>query len=123
MPPAATPQGRARPSLAKLYNWRYRSLGDLPAVSSDPAFQRANAGLALDFQLIDVPDFNGRGESEPVAYFYQVRVVSEGSWGARAGAKGGRRGRGLASACVKVARNAVVDQIAISPLSCLPAPP
>ncbi|KAL4443940.1 hypothetical protein ABPG75_011677 [Micractinium tetrahymenae] len=64
-------QGRARPSLAKLYNWRYRALGDLPAVSSEPAFRAANPGFALDFQLIDVPDFNGRGESCPLPYFYQ----------------------------------------------------
>lgn len=26
-------QGRARPSLARLYNWRYKELGDLPAVA------------------------------------------------------------------------------------------
>lgn len=64
-------QGRARPSLARLYNWRYRSLGDLPRVSSEPAFQLANAGFAFDSQLIDVPDFLGRGESEPVAHFIQ----------------------------------------------------
>ncbi len=69
-------QGRARPSLAKLYNWRYRALGDLPAVSTEPAFRAANPGFALDFQLIDVPDFNGRGESCPLPYFYQV-----GQWG------------------------------------------
>ena len=50
-------QGRARPSLAKLYNWRYRALGDLPAVVSKAPFTTANAGFALDFQLIDVPDF------------------------------------------------------------------
>lgn len=29
-------QGRARPSLAQLYNWRYRQLGNLPNVLSDP---------------------------------------------------------------------------------------
>jgi hypothetical protein len=64
-------QGRARPSLAKLYNWRYRDLGDLPAVSSAPAFVAANPGFALDYQLIDVPDYGGRGESCPLPYFYQ----------------------------------------------------
>ena len=64
-------QGRARPSLAKLYNWRYTGLGDLPRVSQDPAFRAANAGLAFDAQLVDVSDFLGRGESEPVAHFYQ----------------------------------------------------
>lgn len=64
-------QGRARPSMAKLYNWRYRALGDLPRVATHPAFLAANAGFACDYQLVDVPDFNGRGESEPVQYFYQ----------------------------------------------------
>jgi intron-binding protein aquarius len=32
-------QGRARPSIAKLYNWRYRQLGDLPYVQQRPEFQ------------------------------------------------------------------------------------
>ncbi|GLI62109.1 hypothetical protein VaNZ11_004692 [Volvox africanus] len=64
-------QGRARPSLAQLYNWRYKALGDLPAVQQGPAFRAANPGFAFDFQLVDVPDYLGRGESEPVPYFYQ----------------------------------------------------
>ena len=29
-------QGRARPSLAQLYNWRYRELGNLPNVRTLP---------------------------------------------------------------------------------------
>ena len=65
-------QGRARPSLAKLYNWRYEDLGDLPYVKTAPEFLRANPGFAYDFQFIDVPGYQGRGESEPVPYFYQV---------------------------------------------------
>lgn len=65
-------QGRARPSLARLYNWRYQDLGDLPFVRTQPQFQLANAGFAYDFQFVDVPDYHGRGESEPVPYFYQV---------------------------------------------------
>lgn len=36
-----------------------------------PAFKAANAGLAFDYQFIDVPDFKGRGESEPAPYYYQ----------------------------------------------------
>ena len=28
-------QGRARPSIAMLYNWRYKELGDLPMVTSN----------------------------------------------------------------------------------------
>lgn len=68
-------QGRARPSLANLYNWRYKDLGDLPYVKSAPAFLRANAGFAYDFQFVDVGDHMGRGESEPVPYFYQVCIL------------------------------------------------
>ena len=45
-------QGRARPSLAKLYNWRYKDLGDLPAVQQEPVFKKANAGFAFDYQFI-----------------------------------------------------------------------
>lgn len=84
-------QGRARPSLAKLYNWRYEDLGDLPYVSTAPDFLRANPGFAHDFQFIDVHDFQGRGESEPVPHFYQVSSIlhctagectpAESTWG------------------------------------------
>eukprot|EP00967_Tisochrysis_lutea_P058958 scaffold75140_cov19-Tisochrysis_lutea.AAC.2 len=58
--PFVEPQGRARPSIAKLYNWRYRSLGDLPAVDLDPRFKAANPGLAFDYQFINVPNFLGK---------------------------------------------------------------
>ena len=64
-------QGRARPEMAKLYNWRYRALGDLPYVSTAPEYRLANAGLAFDYQFINVEDFMGR--------------VREGMW-----RKGGR---------------------------------
>jgi hypothetical protein len=47
-------QGRARPEIAKLYNWRYRTLGDLPHVRHEPRFKAPNAGFALDFQFVDV---------------------------------------------------------------------
>lgn len=70
-------QGRARPSLAQLYNWRYEELGDLPNVRQLPAFQRANAGFSYDYQFVDVPDLNGVGESEPVPYFYQNLAEAE----------------------------------------------
>jgi hypothetical protein len=33
----------------------------------------ANPGLRHTFQLVDVPDFMGRGESTPSPHFYQVR--------------------------------------------------
>eukprot|EP00775_Hariotina_reticulata_P014486 gene14486-14606_t len=35
------------------------------------AFLAANPGFAFDYQLINVPDFKGRGESEPAPYYYQ----------------------------------------------------
>jgi intron-binding protein aquarius len=64
-------QGRARSSIAKLYNWRYRALGDLPNVLTGHEYSCANPGLAFEYQFIDVPDFMGRGESEPTSFFYQ----------------------------------------------------
>eukprot|EP00803_Ostreobium_quekettii_P001943 evm.model.scf_2381.2 EVM.evm.TU.scf_2381.2 scf_2381:10191-21993(-) len=64
-------QGRARPSLAKLYNWRYRCLGDLPAVKEGEIFKMANPGLAYEYQFVDVPDYQNIGETEPTPYFYQ----------------------------------------------------
>ncbi|KAJ0258773.1 P-loop containing nucleoside triphosphate hydrolases superfamily protein [Hirschfeldia incana] len=70
-------QGRARPSLAKLYNWRYRDLGDLSIVKELPVFHRANAGFSYDYQLINVPDYEGRGESTPSPWFYQNQGEAE----------------------------------------------
>ncbi len=64
-------QGRARPSIAELYNWRYKSLGNLPNVVNDKEFTVANSGFVYDYQLIDVQDYDGKGESEPNPYFYQ----------------------------------------------------
>lgn len=61
-------------SICNLYNWRYKKLGNLTHVESWPMYRVANAGLAYDFQLINVEDFNGVGESEPSPYFYQVSV-------------------------------------------------
>lgn len=62
-------------SLCNLYNWRYKNLGNLPHVQLMPEFRTANAGFLYDFQLINVEDFNGVGESEPNPYFYQVRKM------------------------------------------------
>ncbi|CAN4106566.1 unnamed protein product [Withania somnifera] len=70
-------QGRARPSLARLYNWRYRELGDLPYVKENAVFHKANAGFSYDYQLVDVPDYNGRGESAPSPWFYQNEGEAE----------------------------------------------
>ncbi|PAV90727.1 hypothetical protein WR25_12656 isoform A [Diploscapter pachys] len=64
-------QGRARADIAQLYSWRYKDLGNLPHVQALPQFQAANAGFAFSYQLINVPDFNGQGETQPSPYFYQ----------------------------------------------------
>lgn len=70
-------QGRARPEIASLYSWRYsnpaagQSLGNLDLVLSSSQYRIANPGFAHTFQLVDVPDFNGKGETCPTPYFYQ----------------------------------------------------
>jgi len=68
-------QGRARPTIANLYNWRYKELGDLPKVKTDPSYLLANPGLVHEFQCINVEDFPGasgpQGETEPNPYFFQ----------------------------------------------------
>ncbi|KAI1180416.1 hypothetical protein F4777DRAFT_598351 [Nemania sp. FL0916] len=64
-------QGRARPSIAALYQWRYPNLGNLPHVEGLPEFQVANAGFKYDYQFINVPDYKGHGEVEPTPHFIQ----------------------------------------------------
>ncbi|KAI1005972.1 RNA helicase aquarius [Podosphaera aphanis] len=64
-------QGRARPSIASLYSWRYMNLGNLPNVSSAREFQIANAGFKYEYQFINVLDYNGQGETEPTPHFTQ----------------------------------------------------
>ncbi|KAK1287098.1 putative RNA helicase SDE3 [Acorus calamus] len=70
-------QGRARPNIAALYNWRYRDLGDLPYVREEAIFKKANSGFTYEYQLVDVPDFHGRGESAPSPWFYQNEGEAE----------------------------------------------
>ncbi|XP_017768552.1 PREDICTED: intron-binding protein aquarius isoform X2 [Nicrophorus vespilloides] len=70
-------QGRARPSICDLYKWRYKNLGNLEHVYNRDEYKSANAGLQFDFQLVDVQDFNGVGESEPSPYFYQNLAEAE----------------------------------------------
>merc|ERR1712223_1025279 len=70
-------QGRARPSICSLYNWRYKSLGNLPHVLNSPDYKTANAGFSFDYQLINVPDFDGVGESQPSPFFYQNLAEAE----------------------------------------------
>ncbi|XP_023721856.1 RNA helicase aquarius [Cryptotermes secundus] len=70
-------QGRARPSICNLYKWRYKRLGNLAHVENWPEYRVANPGFWFDFQLINVEDFNGVGESEPSPYFYQNLAEAE----------------------------------------------
>ncbi|RWS10743.1 intron-binding protein aquarius-like protein [Dinothrombium tinctorium] len=70
-------QGRSRPSLCSLYRWRYSNLGDLPIINENAEYHTANPGFVYEYQLINVEDFNGVGESEPVPYFYQNLAEAE----------------------------------------------
>ncbi len=42
--------------------------------------QVANPGFRFDYQLIDVGDFNGVGESAPTPHFYQVHIREQLEW-------------------------------------------
>ncbi|KAK0623626.1 P-loop containing nucleoside triphosphate hydrolase protein [Immersiella caudata] len=64
-------QGRARPSIADLYRWRYQALGDLPHTQTQKEFLTSNAGFKFDYQFINVPDYKGKGETEPTPHFIQ----------------------------------------------------
>ncbi|KAL2264028.1 hypothetical protein VTK26DRAFT_3332 [Humicola hyalothermophila] len=64
-------QGRARPSISNLYRWRYPKLGDLPHTQTEKEFLTANAGFRYDYQFINVPDYKGKGETEPSPHFIQ----------------------------------------------------
>jgi len=64
-------QGRARPSIANLYSWRYKDLTNLNILLQSREFQTANAGFAHEYQFIDVPDYKGAGEIEPTKHFVQ----------------------------------------------------
>jgi len=63
-------QGRSRPSIAELYNWRYESLGDLKVVG-EGEYLFANPGFAFDYQFINVNDYNGQGEYIPAPHYVQ----------------------------------------------------
>ncbi|XP_062564583.1 RNA helicase aquarius isoform X2 [Armigeres subalbatus] len=70
-------QGRARSSICELYKWRYSKLGDLDHITQWPEYLNCNPGFAYGYQLINVEDFNGIGESEPNPYFYQNLAEAE----------------------------------------------
>ncbi|KAL4993049.1 hypothetical protein BDV10DRAFT_36291 [Aspergillus recurvatus] len=64
-------QGRARPSIAELFRWRYQNLGSLPVIKQAPEFKQANAGFQFEYQFVNVPDYQGTGEREPTPHFIQ----------------------------------------------------
>jgi intron-binding protein aquarius len=70
-------QGRARPTIAELYNWRYRSLGDMEHVKQRTEFRCGNGGFAFDYQMVDVSEADGGVESEPTPHFFQNLAEAE----------------------------------------------
>lgn len=52
-------------------SWRYENLGNLDHVSQSKEFQLANPGFVHSFQMINVEDFEGKGESAPTPFYYQ----------------------------------------------------
>jgi len=70
-------QGRSRPSIAKLWNWRYEQLGDLPHVMEGNMYLNANSGFSYEYQFVNVEDFEGKGCTTPMPYFYQNLAEAE----------------------------------------------
>uniref|UniRef100_A0A0X3QDM8 Intron-binding protein aquarius n=1 Tax=Schistocephalus solidus TaxID=70667 RepID=A0A0X3QDM8_SCHSO len=70
-------QGRTRPSISQLYSWRYNSLTDIPHVITSQEYKLCNPGFQYEFQLVNVEDYKGIGESEPSPYFYQNLAEAE----------------------------------------------
>jgi len=73
-------QGRCRPSLRRLWSWRYQrgyQMGDLQCVQRG-MYRFANSGFLHEYQLIAVNPFLGKGEFEPNPYFYQN--LDEAEW-------------------------------------------
>lgn len=70
-------QGRARSSISALYKWRYKKLDDLQHVIDRMEYNVANPGFHFEYQMINVENFNGVGESEPNPYFYQNLAEAE----------------------------------------------
>lgn len=70
-------QGRARSTISALYKWRYKKLNDLQHVLEKPEYNLANSGFAFEYQMINVENFNGVGETEPNLFFYQNLAEAE----------------------------------------------
>ncbi|RMZ80736.1 hypothetical protein DV738_g2604, partial [Chaetothyriales sp. CBS 135597] len=72
-------QGRCRPELAELFNWRYQSenvrLTNLPLTHTLPEFTHANPGFRFTYQFINVPTYHqgerAHDESEPTPHYFQ----------------------------------------------------
>jgi intron-binding protein aquarius len=64
-------QGRCRPDIATLFNWRYDQLSNLDRVVTSKPYRVANAGFVHLMQVINVDDFEGKGETTPTPFFYQ----------------------------------------------------
>ncbi|KAI9190209.1 hypothetical protein H9P43_001642 [Blastocladiella emersonii ATCC 22665] len=62
-------QGRSRASICALYQHVYPGLTHLPSVAGMAGI--ANPGFAHEFQFVDVGDWEGLGEVQPVAHYYQ----------------------------------------------------
>lgn len=58
-------------------NYRYKNLGNLGHVLNEEEFLTANPGFSFEYQLINVPDLNGVGESQPSPFFYQNLAEAE----------------------------------------------
>eukprot|EP00217_Crustomastix_stigmatica_P009043 CAMPEP_0183790104 /NCGR_PEP_ID=MMETSP0803_2-20130417/807_1 /TAXON_ID=195967 /ORGANISM="Crustomastix stigmata, Strain CCMP3273" /LENGTH=1199 /DNA_ID=CAMNT_0026034295 /DNA_START=693 /DNA_END=4289 /DNA_ORIENTATION=- len=68
-------QGRARPSIAQLFSFRYKCLTDLPCTKQG-VYKFANPGFLYETQFIDVSGHNVK-ESEPCLHFYQNVTEAE----------------------------------------------
>lgn len=64
-------QGRCRSSLSPLFKWVYPGLGDLETVTTRAEFSAGNPGFKWEYQLVNVPDYMGKGESEPAPHYIQ----------------------------------------------------
>lgn len=70
-------QGRARSTISALYKWRYKKLDDLQHVLDNAEYNVANAGFQYEYQMVNVENFHGAGETEPNPFFYQNLAEAE----------------------------------------------
>jgi intron-binding protein aquarius len=69
-------QGRCRPTLAKLFSWRYRQIKSSSSVLKNK-FTRTNPGFLFEYQLINVLDDQGICATETVPYMYENSTEAE----------------------------------------------